>query len=103
MELQQNILESSNINLCSLLCLHVEDTRLHPTQYLKRFSEIYAVLMIQNYSINVTVSLHVVTTRWCHCRIDFPLIHVVIIDQNPPDPTAQHYPKLNDNAIALST
>ena len=26
MELQQNILESSNINLCSLLCLHVEDT-----------------------------------------------------------------------------
>ena len=38
-------------------------TRLHPNQYLNRFSEIYAVLMIQNYSINVTVSLHIVTTR----------------------------------------
>ena len=32
-----------------------------------------------------------------------PLTHVVIIDQNPPDSPAQHYLKLNDNAIALST
>ena len=78
-------------------------TCLHPIQYLKRFSEIYAVLMIQNYSINVTVSLHVLTTRWYHCRIGFPLIHVVIIDQNPPDPPVQLYPKLNDIAITLST
>ena len=51
----------------------------------------------------MSLSLHVLTTRWCHCRIDFPLIQAVIVDQNPSDPPVQHYPKLNDNAIALST